>query len=66
MTSHPPPRPPDYGIVRKAEETQKRISDAAHEASERAAKAQEARRQRELEERAKREQERRGREMRKR
>lgn len=65
MASHPPP-PPDYGIVRRAEETQKRIQDAAHEAAERSAKAEQARREREAADRARREQERRGNETRRR
>lgn len=64
MSSHPPPRPPDYGIVRRVEETTKKIQDAAQEATERSARKQEARRQQELAERAKREQERKGREVR--
>ena len=66
MTSHPPAPPPNYGIVRQAEQTQKRIQDAAQEAADRSAKAEQARREREAADRARREQERRGRELRKR
>ena len=64
MLSHPPPRPPDYGIVRQAEDTRQKIQDAGQEAAERATRDREARRQRELADRAKREQERKGREVR--